>query len=83
MRAELQKRPLDPGRKKDLQEPTRRLEQKYGYEVLAGAPRITGSDILSTTGATSLTSEAAPNACRLVHRHIVVSGLTNMASCLA
>jgi len=44
MRAELQKRPLDPSRKEDLQEQTRRLEQKYGYEVLAGAPRITGGD---------------------------------------
>jgi len=44
MRAELHKRPLDGGRKKALQEQARRLEQKYGYEVLAGAPRITGGD---------------------------------------
>lgn len=44
MRAELQKRPLDPSRKEDLLEQTRRLEQTYGYEVLAGAPRITGGD---------------------------------------
>lgn len=44
MRAQLQKRPLDPSRKKDLQKQTLRLEQKYGYEVLAGAPRITRGD---------------------------------------
>lgn len=44
MRAELQRRPLDPSRKEELQARTRRLEQKYGYEVLAGAPRITGGD---------------------------------------
>lgn len=43
-RAELQKHPLDPSRKEELLEQTRRLEQEYGYEVLAGAPRITGGD---------------------------------------
>jgi hypothetical protein len=32
MRAQLQKRPLDTRRKKDLQKQTLRLEQKYGYE---------------------------------------------------
>ncbi len=44
MRAELQERPLDPSRKDELLELTRRLELEYGYEVLAGAPRITGGD---------------------------------------
>jgi hypothetical protein len=44
IRAELQKRPLDPSRKAELQKQTRRLEHEYGYEVLAGAPRITGGD---------------------------------------
>ena len=36
--------PLDPSRKEDLQERTRRLEHKYGYEVLAGAPRMIAGD---------------------------------------
>jgi hypothetical protein len=44
MRVELIERPLDPGRKKELQEQTRLLEHEYGYEVLTGAPRITGGD---------------------------------------
>jgi hypothetical protein len=44
MRAELQRRPLDPSRKEELLEQTRRLEHEYGYEVLSGAPRITAGD---------------------------------------
>ncbi len=44
MRAELIERPLASGRKAELQEQTLLLEHKYGYEVLAGAPRITGGD---------------------------------------
>jgi hypothetical protein len=44
MRADLQKRRLDPSQKEEVLEQTRRLEQEYGYEVLAGAPRITGGD---------------------------------------
>jgi hypothetical protein len=43
-RAELQKYPLDPSRKEELQEQTLHLEQEYGYEVLAGAPRITSGN---------------------------------------
>lgn len=44
MRAQLQQRSLDSSRKKNLQKQTLRLEQKYGYEVMAGAPRITRGD---------------------------------------
>lgn len=43
-RAELQTHPLDPTRKEELLEQTQRLEQEYGYEVLAGAPSITRGD---------------------------------------
>lgn len=44
MRVELIERALALSRKRELQEQTRLLEQKYGYEVLTGAPRITGGD---------------------------------------
>lgn len=43
-RVELITHPLDPSRKEELQKQTNDLEQKYGYEVLTGVPRVTWGD---------------------------------------
>lgn len=44
IRVELQKHPA-PSNRRELQAKARRLEEDYGYEVVAGAPRVTrGND---------------------------------------